>query len=90
MLYMRETYGHLHYFTRETALATLSDIGYEIVDYFYTDDFEIAEVIPKGLKQKVVFELRKNLFRTNRGLAASIFGHFNVLLLARGDRRRPV
>ena len=28
----RKTVGHLHYFTKETALATLEDAGYEIID----------------------------------------------------------
>lgn len=32
----RESVGHLHYFTPETALATLTDTGYEIVDSRYT------------------------------------------------------
>lgn len=88
MLYMRETYGHLHYFTRETVLAILADVGYEIIDCFYTDDFEITEVAPKGLKQKIAFDLRRHLSRINQRLAASVFGHFNLLLLARGDGRK--
>jgi len=32
----RKSVGHIHYFTKETALETLKDTGYEIVDYFYT------------------------------------------------------
>src|SRR5437867_3527010 len=31
----REMYAHLHYFTKQTALRTLSDTGYEVLDYFY-------------------------------------------------------
>jgi SAM-dependent methyltransferase len=88
MLYMRETYGHLHYFTADTALATLSDIGYDIVDYFYTDDFEITKtMIPKTLRPRMGYEIRKYLFRVNPRLAASVFEQFNILLLARGDRK---
>ena len=30
----RKTFGHLHYFSRETALATLEHAGFEIVDSF--------------------------------------------------------
>ena len=30
----RQTVGHIHYFTKETAIASLIDTGYEIVDYF--------------------------------------------------------
>ena len=33
----RYTLGHLHYFTADSAIATLKDTGHEIVDYFYTN-----------------------------------------------------
>ncbi len=86
MLHMRETYGHLHYFTRETALATLADIGYKIVDSTYTDDMEISDaMIPKKLKSRMFYELRKLLYRVNKRLAVASFEHFNLLVLARGD-----
>jgi hypothetical protein len=32
----RQRYGHIHYFIKETALQLLSDLGYQIIDYFYT------------------------------------------------------
>lgn len=36
ILKRRREIGHIHYFTKETALATLEDTGYEIMDHFYT------------------------------------------------------
>lgn len=36
ILKRRREIGHIHYFTKETALATLQDTGYEILDHFYT------------------------------------------------------
>jgi SAM-dependent methyltransferase len=35
---MRRRYnlGHIHYFTKETALASLGDTGHDVIDYFYT------------------------------------------------------
>jgi len=36
ILKMRSSFGHIHYFSKETALATLKDAGYEVVDCFYT------------------------------------------------------
>ena len=36
IIYGRNTFGHLHYFTKETAISTLVDAGYEIIDFFYT------------------------------------------------------
>jgi ubiquinone/menaquinone biosynthesis C-methylase UbiE len=34
---VRKSVGHLHYFSKNTALATLRDTGYEIQDWFYSD-----------------------------------------------------
>ena len=86
MMYMRETYGHLHFFTKETAISTLSDIGFEIVDFFYTNDFEITDaMIPNRFKSRIQYKMRKLIFRMNQDLAASVFEQFNLLLLARGD-----
>lgn len=36
ILNARAKVGHLHYFCKETALATLEDNGYQVLDYFYT------------------------------------------------------
>src|SRR6266567_1145954 len=36
LLGMRTSYGHIHYFTKEIALQMLKDVGYEVLDYFYT------------------------------------------------------
>ena len=91
MLHMRETYGHLHYFSYETALATLEDTGYTIVDEFFTDDYDAdASMVParSALKQRCYYEARRSMFRFRPRLAASIFPHFNLLVLAR--RSEPV
>ncbi len=37
----REMHGHLHYFTRELALRTLRDAGYEVLDWLYTKEGEL-------------------------------------------------
>ncbi len=88
MLYMRERYGHLHYFSKETALATLADLGYDIADYFYTLDDEIGGTAAlHGLRERINYQIRKYAFRFNPGLAAAFFTHFNLMVLARGDRR---
>jgi hypothetical protein len=34
---VRREVGHLHYFSKNTALATLRDTGYEVQDWFYSD-----------------------------------------------------
>jgi predicted TPR repeat methyltransferase len=90
MLYMRERYGHLHYFTKDTAIATLSDIGYQVVDYFYTDDYEIPnEDVTNSIKSRAYFGARKALYRVNPRFTSSFFPGFNLLLLAKGDKGIP-
>src|SRR5690606_11192388 len=40
LMYGRKTIGHLHYFCKDTALATLEDCGFEVIDYRYTHGAE--------------------------------------------------
>lgn len=78
----RLTYGHIHYFTKETALATLEDIGYEVLDYFYTC---ICLDLPNrsGWKGNLLNLPRKVLFSINQDLAARILGRFSLLVLTK-------
>lgn len=85
MLYMREAYGHLHHFTKETAIATLTGIGFEVVDFFYTDDYAMDSMIPLSIKPRMIYEVRKFLYRIKPDLSVSLFSHFNLMLLARGS-----
>ncbi len=87
MLYMHHKYGHLHFFTKEIALITLSDLGYDVIDYFYTDDLEI-EGIPWGIRPKLSYGARKMMFRLNPEFTASLFKGYNLLVLAWGDRKQ--
>lgn len=76
----REEVGHLHYFTRETALATLSDTGYEIIDWSYTPG---ALLNPRSLKARIASLPRRFLFALNRDLTSRILGGYSLLVLAR-------
>jgi SAM-dependent methyltransferase len=77
----RKSLGHLHYFMKDTALATLEDSGYEIVDYFYTAG--AFEVKSNTLKSKLAFLPRKLLYSINKDFAVKIFGGFSLLVLAK-------
>jgi SAM-dependent methyltransferase len=80
LLKRRELYGHLHYFTKETALATLKDSGYELVDYFYTPRcIELA----KETIQKIVRLPRMMCFSIHPDLTVRILGGYSLLILAR-------
>lgn len=77
----RKSVGHLHYFMKDTAIATLVDSGYEIVDFFYTaGSFELPN---KTLKSKIAAFPRKFMYKINKDIAAKIFGGFSLLVLTK-------
>lgn len=73
--------GHIQYFTKETALATLLDTGYEVVDYFYTASR--LELPNLGWKASLLKVPRRILFSVHKDLAARILGGYSLLVLAK-------
>lgn len=77
----RKSIGHIHYFTKETALETLKDTGYEIIDYFYTGtDIELPD---RGWKANLLKIPRKLAFQINKDLAVRILGGYSLLVLTK-------
>lgn len=77
----RSRYGHLHHFTKQTALTALEGTGYEVVDHFYTDDWEGPS---SGCKlRRLACMARSLMARVHPDLAALVFARFNLLVLAR-------
>ena len=76
----RAQFGHLHYFIKQTALLTLQDAGYEIVDWFYTPGG-----IDRGktMKSKLAKLPRMVFFRVAPDLAVRVLGGYSLLVLAR-------
>src|SRR5439155_16224430 len=81
LLHIRNAYGHIHYYTKELALRTLQDTGYEVIDYFYTP--RALEIPTKQVKRRMLQLPRKLLFSINQDLAARTLGGFSLLVLAR-------
>ncbi len=77
----RKSIGHIHYFTKETALETLVDTGYDIIDYFYTSSS--LELPNRGLKANLLKVPRKLAFSVNKDLAVRILGGYSLLVLAK-------
>jgi hypothetical protein len=77
---VRKSVGHIHYFTKETALATLTDTGYSILDYFYTGSY--LELPNRGWKTNLLNIPRKFVFSFNKDLAARLLGGYSLLVLA--------
>jgi hypothetical protein len=79
ILQTRATLGHLHYYTRETALATLRDVGYTIEDSFFT---AAANERGTSLKAKLARFPRQALALFGQGVAARLLGGYSLLVLA--------
>jgi SAM-dependent methyltransferase len=79
LLLRRDHHAHLHYFTKETALRTLTDVGYTIVDYFYT-----PRCIELGglLIQKIVRTPRRICFALFPELTVRVLGGYSLMVLA--------
>ena len=77
----RERVGHLHYFTRETALATLGDTGYTVLDWNYTLAFK--ELPATSGKQRMAVLPRKALFALSQDWGQRLIGGAALMVLAR-------
>lgn len=77
----RKKVGHIHYFTKETALATLKDAGYQIVDNFYTGS--LTDRSSKSIKNKLAKLPRKLLFKIAPDFTVRLLGGYSLLVLAK-------
>jgi len=78
---VRERYGHIHYFTKDMALAALKAAGYEVTDYFYTaGNLELPNLDRKKRLMKLP---RRLFFALHQDLAVRILGGFSLLVLAK-------
>ncbi len=81
MMNSRNNAGHLHYFTPETALATLRDTGYEVIDYFFTKPFN--DLPSKTLRNKLLKLPRKLLYAISPNLMIKLLGGCSLIVLAK-------
>jgi hypothetical protein len=79
LLLRREHHAHLHYFTKETALRALTDVGYKLVDYFYT-----PRCIKLGDKaiQRAARVPRKVCFAVSPDVTVRVLGGYSLMVLA--------
>lgn len=78
---LRAGVGHIHYFTKDTALALLRDCDYEIMDWRYTASR--LELPNQALSSRVVATPRRLLHGVNPDLAVRLLGGYSLLVLAR-------
>lgn len=80
LLQQRESVGHIHYFSKEMLLWSLSDLGYTVVDYVYSKpDIDIKT--PRSFKQLIKKYLRKLSFALNRELSIKLWGGYSMMIL---------
>ena len=78
---LRRSVGHIHYFTRETAEALLTDCGYEIVDSRYTASR--LELPNQAFSSRLMALPRRLLTRLHADLAVRFLGGYSLLVLAK-------
>ncbi len=71
--------GHLHYFSKETALATVNDGGYRVLDWGYTNGTELPRV---AIKTRLAAIPRRLAYRLHPDFAVRVLGGFSLLVLA--------
>ena len=77
----RDVVGHLHYFTRETALAILAETGYTVADSRFTAG--TLELPVESALARVARLPRRLLYAVAPDLAVRSLGGFSLLVLAR-------
>jgi SAM-dependent methyltransferase len=81
LMYGRDSVGHLHYCTPDTAIATLTDCGYEIIDTMYTPSF--ADLPSKSWKAKLIKLPRHILYKISAKLLSTLIGGVSLMVLAK-------
>jgi hypothetical protein len=74
--------GHIHYFTKDTAIAFLKECGYTVIDSELTQ-FLRRDVC--GIKPRVMVSLRTMGFRIAPATTATILSGTSLLVLARSN-----
>jgi cyclopropane fatty-acyl-phospholipid synthase-like methyltransferase len=78
---LRRNVGHIQYFFKQTALATLEDCGYTVVDHCYTASR--LELPNQALSSRVMRIPRRMMFALNADFAVRLLGGYSLLVLAR-------
>jgi SAM-dependent methyltransferase len=81
LLHSRRTVGHLHYFTQETAVATVEDAGYRVV---WTRHTGANPDLPAKSRKAAVAALPRRILPP--GIAARTLGGFSLLVFAENGR----
>jgi len=79
ILSVREAVGHLHYFSKDTALAVLRECGYSVDTWSYTPS---GTERPSSLKQRILKIPRKLSFKISKDLTVRLMGGYSLIVYA--------
>jgi len=77
---LRAGVGHLHYFFKDSALSTIRDCGYTIIDYSYTASR--LELPAQAFSSQLMRLPRRLLFSLNPDFTVRVLGGYSLLVLA--------
>ena len=81
LLRKRKNSGHIHYFNKDTALATLEYSGFEVIDWFYTGSY--IDLPSRTLKSKLAKIPRQLLYKMNHDFGVRVLGGYSLMVLAK-------
>jgi SAM-dependent methyltransferase len=85
LMHVREKVGHLHYYTKDLALTTLRDSGYEILGWRYTG--ASLNMPNRLLKTRLLAIFRRLAYGLNYDLGVRTLGGETLLVLAQAVAR---
>lgn len=80
---VRKEVGHLHYFTKDTAIATIEYTGQTVIDSFYTAGAIELNNRSHTWKTRLLNFPRKILFKFWPDMAVKLMGGYSLLVLAK-------
>ena len=82
LLQQRQSVGHIHYFTKETAIWMLQDTGYELIDWVYTKP--VIDFFPASSYKRFIKKLLRNIsFAINKDWSVKKWGGYSIMVLAK-------
>lgn len=76
---VREVVGHLHYFSKDTALAALRECGYSVDTWSYTPS---GTERPSSFKQRLLKIPRQLSFKISKDLTVRLMGGYSLIVYA--------
>jgi SAM-dependent methyltransferase len=77
----RLTLGHIHYFTAESALCTLTETGHKIVTSFYTDGGLALARLHPSFRRTIASVPRRLISLVSTTWAARLLGGYSLMVL---------